>query len=84
MVELLIFTNCEGIADAMRLNHCQLLFGCVDWVIVTTVQLVVILRHFLSVGHVEEMQACLFVCLFYLKIVQHSVQKCQDLMFQVV
>ena len=48
----------------MRLNHCQLLFGCIDWVIVTTVQLVVILKSFLFVGHVEDMQICLFVCLF--------------------
>lgn len=45
----------------------------------TTVQLVVILKYFLSVGHVEDV----FVC-FYLKIVQQSLQKWQDLMFQVV
>jgi len=57
----LLFTNCEDIADAMRLNHCHLLCGCVDWVILTTVELVVILKNFLSVGHVEDMQVCLFV-----------------------
>ena len=30
----------------------------------TTEQLVVTVKNFLSIGHVEDMHACLFVCLF--------------------
>ena len=48
----------------------------------TTVQLVIILKNFLSVGHVEDRQVCLFVFCFallflfiYLKIIQQSLQK---------
>jgi hypothetical protein len=87
VVELLIFANCEGVTDAMRLNCCQLCIW-MHWLghcdnradsgnsqepaILKTCKFVCLFDFF-----------C-FVCLFYLKIVQESLQKWEDMMFRVV